>query len=143
MPALESAHAVAHAMRAAARMKKSESVVVGLSGRGDKDVHTVAQALAAWPATGTAATDDARAAAPTSGLAARRDLRGAPRRAASARSSPTSPRAIPRSRRRGGSCVEAARRGADVIELGIPFSDPARRRPGDPAGHPARARRGA
>jgi tryptophan synthase beta subunit len=32
-------------MRAAARMKKSQTVVVGLSGRGDKDVHTVGQAL--------------------------------------------------------------------------------------------------
>jgi len=46
MPALESAHAVAWAMRAAAGMKKSEVVVVGLSGRGDKDVHTVETALA-------------------------------------------------------------------------------------------------
>jgi len=45
MPALESAHAVAYAMRAASRMKKTESVVIGLSGRGDKDVHTVGQAL--------------------------------------------------------------------------------------------------
>jgi tryptophan synthase beta chain len=45
MPALESAHAVAYAMRAARAMKKSEIVVVGLSGRGDKDVHTVGQAL--------------------------------------------------------------------------------------------------
>jgi tryptophan synthase beta subunit len=32
-------------MRAAARMKKTQTVVVGLSGRGDKDVHTVGQAL--------------------------------------------------------------------------------------------------
>jgi tryptophan synthase beta chain len=45
MPALESAHAVAYAMRAAAGMKKTQTVVVGLSGRGDKDVHTVGQAL--------------------------------------------------------------------------------------------------
>jgi tryptophan synthase beta chain len=45
MPALESAHAVAHAMQAAARMRKSQSVLIGLSGRGDKDVHTVAAAL--------------------------------------------------------------------------------------------------
>jgi tryptophan synthase beta chain len=45
MPALESAHAVAYAMRAAARMKKTQSVLIGLSGRGDKDVHTVGQAL--------------------------------------------------------------------------------------------------
>jgi len=43
MPALESAHAVAYAMRAAARMRKTETVVVGLSGRGDKDVHTVGE----------------------------------------------------------------------------------------------------
>jgi tryptophan synthase beta chain len=46
MPALESAHAVAWAMQAAGAMKKSESVVIGLSGRGDKDVHTVEAALA-------------------------------------------------------------------------------------------------
>jgi tryptophan synthase beta chain len=52
MPALESAHAVAYAMRAAARMKKSQSVVVGLSGRGDKDVPTVGQALGGGDATG-------------------------------------------------------------------------------------------
>jgi tryptophan synthase beta chain len=45
MPALESAHAVAHAVRAAARMQKTEAVVVGLSGRGDKDVQTVGLAL--------------------------------------------------------------------------------------------------
>ena len=46
MPALESAHAVAYAMRVAGGMKKSQIIVVGLSGRGDKDVHTVEQALA-------------------------------------------------------------------------------------------------
>jgi tryptophan synthase beta chain len=38
---------VAYAILAAAGMKKSETVVVGLSGRGDKDVHTVGDALAA------------------------------------------------------------------------------------------------
>jgi tryptophan synthase beta chain len=46
MPALESAHAVAYAMRAAAGMNKRQTVVIGLSGRGDKDVHTVGEALA-------------------------------------------------------------------------------------------------
>ena len=45
MPALESSHAVAYAMRAAARMKKTQIVLIGVSGRGDKDVHTVGQAL--------------------------------------------------------------------------------------------------
>jgi len=32
-------------VQAARQMKKSETVVVGLSGRGDKDVHTIAAAL--------------------------------------------------------------------------------------------------
>ena len=42
IPALESAHAIAHAMKIAPKMKKDEIVIVNLSGRGDKDVHTVA-----------------------------------------------------------------------------------------------------
>ena len=42
MPALESSHAVAHAMALAPKMKREESILVNLSGRGDKDVHTVA-----------------------------------------------------------------------------------------------------
>lgn len=41
IPALESAHAVAEAIKMAAQMKKSESIVVTLSGRGDKDVDVV------------------------------------------------------------------------------------------------------
>jgi tryptophan synthase beta chain len=45
MPALESAHAVAHAMRLAKTLPRSRSILVGLSGRGDKDVHVVARAL--------------------------------------------------------------------------------------------------
>jgi len=45
MPALESAHAVAHAMRLARTLPRSAAIVVGLSGRGDKDVHVVARAL--------------------------------------------------------------------------------------------------
>ncbi len=43
MPALESSHAVAHAMKMAADMDKDQILVVNLSGRGDKDIHTVAQ----------------------------------------------------------------------------------------------------
>ncbi|MDV3244059.1 MAG: tryptophan synthase subunit beta [Nitrososphaerales archaeon] len=42
LPALESAHAVAHAVNLAKEMKRQESVVVTLSGRGDKDVQIVA-----------------------------------------------------------------------------------------------------
>jgi len=43
MPALESSHAVAHAMKLAKEMDKDQTIVVNLSGRGDKDIHTVAQ----------------------------------------------------------------------------------------------------
>jgi tryptophan synthase beta chain len=42
MPALESSHAVAHAMRIAPEMPKDKLILVNLSGRGDKDIHTVA-----------------------------------------------------------------------------------------------------
>ena len=41
IPALESAHAVAHAIKVAAKMKSDSIVIVNLSGRGDKDVNTV------------------------------------------------------------------------------------------------------
>jgi tryptophan synthase beta chain len=42
MPALESAHAVAYAEKLAKTMSPEQSIVVNLSGRGDKDIHTVA-----------------------------------------------------------------------------------------------------
>lgn len=42
MPALESSHAIAYGIKLAKTMKKEEIVVINLSGRGDKDIHTVA-----------------------------------------------------------------------------------------------------
>jgi tryptophan synthase beta chain len=42
IPALESAHAVAHAVKIAPEMSTNEILIVNLSGRGDKDVNTVA-----------------------------------------------------------------------------------------------------
>ena len=45
IPALESAHAVAHAMKAAPRMPKDSIMVICLSGRGDKDINSVADIL--------------------------------------------------------------------------------------------------
>jgi tryptophan synthase beta chain len=42
MPALESSHAVACAMQLAPKLGKDKVVLVNLSGRGDKDIHTVA-----------------------------------------------------------------------------------------------------
>lgn len=41
IPALESAHAIAHAVKAASEMRKDEILIVNLSGRGDKDVDSV------------------------------------------------------------------------------------------------------
>jgi tryptophan synthase beta chain len=43
MPALESSHALAYAEKLAATMAPEQSIIVNLSGRGDKDIHTVAQ----------------------------------------------------------------------------------------------------
>jgi len=42
MPALETAHAIAWGVKQAARMKPDEVVLINMSGRGDKDIHTVA-----------------------------------------------------------------------------------------------------
>jgi tryptophan synthase beta chain len=42
IPALESSHAVAHAIKLAATMRSDQHVLVNLSGRGDKDIGTVA-----------------------------------------------------------------------------------------------------
>lgn len=43
MPALESSHALAHAARIAPTLPKDKIILVSLSGRGDKDMHTVAE----------------------------------------------------------------------------------------------------
>jgi tryptophan synthase beta chain len=44
MPALESSHALAHAIKIAPGMGQDKVLLVNLSGRGDKDMHTVAKA---------------------------------------------------------------------------------------------------
>lgn len=45
IPALESAHAVAFAMKLAKKMNKKETILINLSGRGDKDIDFVAQTM--------------------------------------------------------------------------------------------------
>ncbi len=45
IPALESSHALAHAMKLAPTLDKHVQILVNLSGRGDKDLHIVASAL--------------------------------------------------------------------------------------------------
>ncbi|WP_124066866.1 tryptophan synthase subunit beta [Clostridium sp. E02] len=43
IPAIESAHAIAYAMKAAKEMSKDQIIVINLSGRGDKDVAAIAR----------------------------------------------------------------------------------------------------
>jgi tryptophan synthase beta chain len=43
IPALESSHALAYAARLAPTLSKDKAILVNLSGRGDKDIHTVAE----------------------------------------------------------------------------------------------------
>ncbi|CBL45211.1 Tryptophan synthase, beta chain [gamma proteobacterium HdN1] len=43
MPALESSHAVAYASKLAKTLGKGKDIIVNLSGRGDKDIHTIAR----------------------------------------------------------------------------------------------------
>jgi tryptophan synthase beta chain len=43
MPALESSHALAYAKKLARSLDKDKTIIINLSGRGDKDIHTVAQ----------------------------------------------------------------------------------------------------
>lgn len=47
IPALESSHAVAHCMKLAPQLPKDQIIIVNLSGRGDKDVETVARLMEA------------------------------------------------------------------------------------------------
>ena len=46
IPALESSHALAYAMKFAPTLDKDKIIIVNLSGRGDKDVHIIRQAVA-------------------------------------------------------------------------------------------------
>jgi tryptophan synthase beta chain len=46
IPALESAHAVAHALKLAGEMTSNQVIVINLSGRGDKDVNLISERLA-------------------------------------------------------------------------------------------------
>ena len=45
IPALESAHAVAYAMKLANKIDKKKVIIVNLSGRGDKDLNTAAREM--------------------------------------------------------------------------------------------------
>ncbi len=43
LPALESSHAIAYSIKLAKELDKNKNIIVNLSGRGDKDIHTIAE----------------------------------------------------------------------------------------------------
>ncbi len=45
IPALESAHAVAHALKIAPEMKRNQIMIINISGRGDKDINTAVEQI--------------------------------------------------------------------------------------------------
>ena len=45
IPALESSHAVAFALKAAKSMKKDDIIIINLSGRGDKDLEQIEEII--------------------------------------------------------------------------------------------------
>ncbi|MEK8088298.1 tryptophan synthase subunit beta [Thermithiobacillus plumbiphilus] len=49
MPALESSHAIAQGFKLAAEMRPEQSIIINLSGRGDKDIHSVAEYMEKHP----------------------------------------------------------------------------------------------
>ena len=107
IPALESAHAVAHAMKTAPAMAKDRIVIINLSGRGDKDAETIAETQGGKGIMGRieerfkALKKEGRKAFVAYLTAGDPDLE-------------TTARLIP--------ALEAA--GVDILEIGVPFSDP-------------------
>ena len=106
IPALESSHALAYAAKLAAGMRSDDIIVVGLSGRGDKDIQTVARHRGDSPVS--------RIAARFAALEARKRTALIPFVTAG---DPHPGATVPVMH----AMVEA---GADLIELGVPFSDP-------------------
>ncbi|MDX1385332.1 MAG: hypothetical protein R3190_16890, partial [Thermoanaerobaculia bacterium] len=66
LPALESAHAVAEAMRHAPRLGEDRIILVNLSGRGDKDVESVLEYDAALAARTAGSVESGAAASSAS-----------------------------------------------------------------------------
>ncbi len=60
IPALESAHAVAHALKVAREMKSEQIVIINLSGRGDKDIDTVREKITTEDTEGHGGSTDPR-----------------------------------------------------------------------------------
>ncbi len=113
IPALESAHAIAHAIRIAPWLGADDVVLVNLSGRGDKDVMSVQKRLATAPREGRGAVMS-RLAQTFERL--RTAKRGGLVTYLTA-GDPDADRSVDL-------LVAVAQAGADVLEVGVPFSDP-------------------
>lgn len=101
IPAIESAHAVAHCIKIAPTMDKDKIIVVNLSGRGDKDVAAIARYRGRISMTDIkSAFQNGKAFIPFV-TAGDPDLE-------------TTEKLL----------IEMSKSGADIIEIGIPFSDP-------------------
>ena len=105
LPALETAHAVAYVQKTAKEFKPGEIVVINLSGRGDKDVEAVAETIGGGMKKINAMFKQ---------LAAKGEKALIPYVTAGDPDLETTRNLV----------LEMARQGADLIELGIPFSDP-------------------
>ena len=112
IPALESAHALAYATKLAPTLPKDKILLVNLSGRGDKDMNTVAErdAIKSGRRAGLNRIDATFARLQGRGPHGADPVRHDRRPVARARRVPIM------------DALVAA--GADVIELGVPFSDP-------------------
>ena len=118
IPALESAHAVAYAMRLAATLSPEQIVVINLSGRGDKDVETVQKLspLASASADAGHFGGEAMSAIANAFARVRREGRGG--------FIPYITAGDPDLAATYDILLALGRAGATVIELGFPFSDP-------------------
>jgi tryptophan synthase beta chain len=144
LPALESAHAIAEAVRLAPRLSRDQLLLVNLSGRGDKDLDTVVQALArAGGGEQGAKSKEPKTTTPCSMLHAPCSIPRGPASSVHTVGLARIAAAFAAARRQGraalmpyftlgypdASTSEAivralAEAGADLLELGIPFSDP-------------------
>jgi hypothetical protein len=134
IPALESSHAVAYAMKLAKTMRADQSILVSLSGRGDKDIGTVADlsgaeyfdrpSMRGLTVKGAPGHDAAKAAAgATSYEPNYRHFQQAQGRRPQGPDSLCDCR-LPVCRHHPSLMHGMVEAGADVIELGVPFSDP-------------------
>lgn len=134
LPALESAHALAEAIRLAPQLPVESIILVNLSGRGDKDLESVAHALNSPTSVPDLGQPLTRISLSIPSLISQRALPAGRERVANAFDKargrhrpaviPYFPLGYPSLEDSLEVIKALAQAGADLIELGIPFSDP-------------------